>query len=65
MTAVPKPLKFLRPHFESLEKTYESWPEFGDNKVCAILSFLARDVVLTRDLESACGSAVGARHDAL
>lgn len=33
MTAVPKPLKFLRPHYESLEKAYESWPE-GDNKVC-------------------------------
>lgn len=32
MTAVPKPLKFLRPHYESLEKTYESWPE-GDDKV--------------------------------
>ncbi|EOD43556.1 Proteasome/cyclosome regulatory subunit [Neofusicoccum parvum] len=31
MTAVPKPLKFLRPHYESLEKTYESWPE-GENK---------------------------------
>jgi len=33
MTAVPKPLKFLRPHYEKLEKTYESWPE-GDDKVC-------------------------------
>jgi 26S proteasome regulatory subunit N1 len=32
MTAVPKPLKFLRPHYESLEKAYESWPE-GENKV--------------------------------
>ena len=32
MTAVPKPLKFLRPHYESLEKTYESWPE-GEDKV--------------------------------
>ncbi|KAJ9644691.1 proteasome regulatory particle base subunit [Coniosporium apollinis] len=31
MTAVPKPLKFLRRHYESLEKTYESWPE-GDDK---------------------------------
>lgn len=33
MTAVPKPLKFLRPHYESLEKTYESWSE-GEDKVC-------------------------------
>ncbi|KAF2143830.1 uncharacterized protein K452DRAFT_224638 [Aplosporella prunicola CBS 121167] len=32
MTAVPKPLKFLRPHYEQLEKTYESWPE-GEDKV--------------------------------
>jgi 26S proteasome regulatory subunit N1 len=36
MTAVPKPLKFLRPHYESLEKAYESWPE-GENKVSYIL----------------------------
>ena len=34
MTAVPKPLKFLRPHYENLEKAYESWPA-GDNKVGA------------------------------
>jgi hypothetical protein len=31
MTAVPKPLKFLR-HYESLEKAYASWPQ-GENKV--------------------------------
>lgn len=31
MTAVPKPLKFLRPHYEHLEKAYASWPK-GDNK---------------------------------
>ncbi|KAF2645519.1 26S proteasome non-ATPase-like protein regulatory subunit 2 [Massarina eburnea CBS 473.64] len=31
MTAVPKPLKFLRPHYENFEKAYESWPA-GDNK---------------------------------
>jgi 26S proteasome regulatory subunit N1 len=32
MTAVPKPLKFLRPHYEKLEKAYESWPQ-GEDKV--------------------------------
>lgn len=32
MTAVPKPLKFLRPHFEDLTKCYESWPS-GKEKV--------------------------------
>ncbi|KAI1749906.1 armadillo-type protein [Xylaria castorea] len=31
MTAVPKPLKFLRPHYETLTKLYEDWPE-GENK---------------------------------
>lgn len=31
MTAVPKPLKFLRPHYEKLCETYESWPA-GDSK---------------------------------
>ncbi|KAF2649949.1 26S proteasome regulatory complex, non-ATPase subcomplex, Rpn1 subunit [Lophiostoma macrostomum CBS 122681] len=31
MTAVPKPLKFLRPHYENLEKAYASWPA-GENK---------------------------------
>ncbi|PUU73527.1 armadillo-type protein [Tuber borchii] len=32
MTAVPKPLKFLRPHYKSLTELYEQWPE-GENKV--------------------------------
>ncbi|KGQ03135.1 26S proteasome regulatory subunit rpn-1 [Beauveria bassiana D1-5] len=31
MTAVPKPLKFLRPHYETLTNLYEEWPA-GDNK---------------------------------
>ncbi|KAJ4368073.1 proteasome regulatory particle base subunit [Neocucurbitaria cava] len=31
MTAVPKPLKFLRPHYENFEKAYASWPE-GEDK---------------------------------
>ncbi|KAK5998664.1 26S proteasome regulatory subunit rpn-1 [Cladobotryum mycophilum] len=30
MTAVPKPLKFLRPHYETLTKLYEDWPESDD-----------------------------------
>jgi len=32
MTAVPKPLKFLRPHYEKLVEAYETWPN-GENKV--------------------------------
>lgn len=39
MTAVPKPLKFLRPHYENLEKAYTSWPE-GENKACTTLIML-------------------------
>ena len=31
MTAVPKPLKFLRPHYEKLCEAYERWPA-GENK---------------------------------
>ena len=31
MTAVPKPLKFLRPHYETLTKLYEDWSA-GDDK---------------------------------
>jgi len=31
MTAVPKPLKFLRPHYETLTKLYDEWPQ-GEDK---------------------------------
>lgn len=31
MTAVPKPLKFLRPHYDKLAEAYEKWPK-GANK---------------------------------
>lgn len=43
MTSVPKPLKFLRPHFESLKAYYASAMREGDNKVfmADILSVLA------------------------
>lgn len=30
MTAVPKPLKFLRPHYEPMIKLYEEWPASDD-----------------------------------
>ncbi len=32
MTAVPKPLKFLRPHYDELTAVYEKWPS-GSEKV--------------------------------
>lgn len=42
MTSVPKPLKFLRPHFQELKKTLESWPSSGDKALFSeILSVLA------------------------
>ena len=37
MTAVPKPLKFLRPHFDELAETYERW-QGGDDKVYTVLA---------------------------
>ncbi|CAF9913785.1 proteasome regulatory particle base subunit [Imshaugia aleurites] len=41
MTAVPKPLKFLRPHYEDLTKTFEQWPEGKDKEHLAdVLSVL-------------------------
>lgn len=41
MTAVPKPLKFLRPHYEGLTELYEKWPTSTDKKSLAdVLSVL-------------------------
>ncbi len=31
MTAVPKPLKFLRPHYETMTKLYDEWPAGNDS----------------------------------
>lgn len=36
MTAVPKPLKFLRPHYDELTAVYERWPS-GPDKVSAMI----------------------------
>jgi 26S proteasome regulatory subunit N1 len=33
MTAVPKPLKFLRPHYDELTVLYDNWL-VGPDKVC-------------------------------
>ncbi|WFD34708.1 proteasome regulatory particle base subunit [Malassezia cuniculi] len=43
MTAVPKPLKFLRPHFASLKEVYGQWPDSSADKAlfAEILSVLA------------------------
>jgi 26S proteasome regulatory subunit N1 len=36
MTAVPKPLKFLRPHYDELTALYDRWPA-GTDKVMKLL----------------------------
>jgi 26S proteasome regulatory subunit N1 len=43
MTSVPKPLKFLRPHYDELKAVYESWAASHDmKKTCAdMMSVLA------------------------
>ncbi|PFH48077.1 hypothetical protein AMATHDRAFT_66236 [Amanita thiersii Skay4041] len=42
MTSVPKPLKFLRPHYPGLQELYEGWPASEDKSLFAdILSVLA------------------------
>ncbi|KAF9508141.1 hypothetical protein BS47DRAFT_246748 [Hydnum rufescens UP504] len=42
MTSVPKPLKFLRPHYPTLEAIYEKWPVSDDKSLFAdILGVLA------------------------
>ncbi|KAF9255501.1 26S proteasome regulatory complex, non-ATPase subcomplex, Rpn1 subunit [Marasmius fiardii PR-910] len=42
MTSVPKPLKFLRPHYPDLQGLYETWPVSDDKSLFAdILSVLA------------------------
>ncbi|KAF8624967.1 hypothetical protein AX15_005608 [Amanita polypyramis BW_CC] len=42
MTSVPKPLKFLRPHYPVLQELYDTWPPSEDKSLFAdILSVLA------------------------
>ncbi|KIK97616.1 hypothetical protein PAXRUDRAFT_824776 [Paxillus rubicundulus Ve08.2h10] len=42
MTSVPKPLKFLHPHYPELQKLFDSWPLTEDKSLFAdILSVLA------------------------
>ncbi|KAG9003092.1 proteasome regulatory particle base subunit [Tulasnella sp. 427] len=42
MTSVPKPLKFLRPHFLELQELHKGWPDSDDKALFAdILSVLA------------------------
>ena len=38
MTSVPKPLKFLREHYDTLKTAYSGWPD-GENRVGVIVDF--------------------------
>jgi 26S proteasome regulatory subunit N1 len=53
MTAVPKPLKFLRPHYEKLTAAYASWPKSADKDSLAdtlsVLGMTYSDDEDTRD----------------
>ncbi|KAL1876550.1 proteasome regulatory particle base subunit [Diaporthe australafricana] len=41
MTAVPKPLKFLRPHYDTMTELYENWPAGDDkNSLADVLSVI-------------------------
>ncbi|GIY46159.1 26S proteasome non-ATPase regulatory subunit 2 [Caerostris darwini] len=50
MTSVPKPLKFLRPHYETLKELYEKYPT-GESKdyVADIISILAMTISEKRE----------------
>ncbi|KAL4399160.1 proteasome regulatory particle base subunit [Malassezia pachydermatis] len=54
MTSVPKPLKFLHPHYPDLKKVYESWSSANEDKVlfAEILSVLAMTYSNTGDRET-------------
>lgn len=54
MTSVPKPLKFLRPHYDSLKACYESWDEKYElkSKLADVLSVLAMTMATPGSRES-------------
>lgn len=42
MTSVPKPLKFMRPHYETMKEVYKHMPDTVTRQTCAdIISVLA------------------------
>lgn len=51
MTSVPKPLKFLRPHYQTIADIYASWPQ-SDYKVRGIPPLFARPSFLPIKLET-------------
>jgi hypothetical protein len=50
MTSVPKPLKFLRPHFDTLKEVFEKIVEVQTKQFCAdVISVLAMTMSETRE----------------
>lgn len=47
MTSVPKPLKFLRPHYTTFREMYETWPDSAEKKsfsdILSIMSMTSSD----------------------
>ena len=41
MTSVPKPLKFLGPHYETLKDVCEKIAADADKKLCAVCMYIA------------------------
>lgn len=62
MTAVPKPLKFLRPHYDDMAKLYEEWPP-GEDKVGYKLVGCQEITVLNTLLELSCRRTLCPRND--
>ena len=46
MTSVPKPLKFLRPHYPDLQALFDTWPSSAD-KVLLFASQGAGSLIVT------------------
>eukprot|EP01038_Epipyxis_sp_PR26KG_P006135 gene6135-8459_t len=53
MTSVPKPLKFLRPHYDTLKTVYESWPLSHSMKrmMADVMSVLAMTMAVSGSRE--------------
>lgn len=62
MTSVPKPLKFLHPHYPELQSLYEKWSP-SEDKVCLFLPLSC--TLAHRSLEPICGHPISTCYDLL
>lgn len=58
MTSVPKPLKFLRPHYETLKQLYESMPSDATKRFMADIVSIMAMTITTSDSVNTCGDAL-------